>query len=313
MEVATADGNVCSAEMCVLLFDPPQVAATTVPNYHYLGSRKVIDICLGETITFTDQSVASGTSLIAGHSWECSEYGNASTPNYEIKPVQSGSFTVTHSVINSCGCESKEYYDVVVRDVEVEFELSCYGTVCAGSTHTYTLRRPNCEKYIWTVDRGNIIAGDGTPEITVQWDNSPLGYGVITLDLSYCDVICSNTHSVRIPIISNNVEIVGGDTVCVGDSVVYEVALWGSTEYKWSINPSQGVLKKTYKNANSQLVSFNTVGTYEISVEYYNDFLDCGKFYSLTKNVVVKEKLEISPFSSKICQDETKTSKNTKV
>jgi len=310
VEVTTANGSVCSAEMCVVLFDPPQIGAIILPTYNYVGGVKVIDICLGETISFTDNSTATGTSPIVSHYWG-SPYGIADTEYYEIIPSQAGSFQVEHTIINSCGCKSSEIYEVVVRNTELNFELECYGTACAGSTHRYTLTEPLCSQYIWTVKDGFIIpvAGQNPNEVTIRWNNSSVGYGVISLDLSHCNAGKCANNSIRIPIISDNVEISGPDVVCVDEKVVYELPLWGSTEYVWTINPPLPpyvVFNKTYKNANSRLVSFNTVGTYEISVNYYNGFLNCGRFHSLPKTIQVKERLEIDPESSSICKGETK-------
>ena len=301
------NGSVCYAELCVVLLDTPRADATSVPAYNNVGGWKVIEICLGETISFTDNSTATGTSPVTGYYWG-SPYGVSGTADYEITPSQTGTFQVEHRIINSCGCEDVEYYKVTVIDTDIKFELSCYGTVCAGSTHTYTLIEPHCGRYIWSVEGGDIFKGQGTPQITIQWHNTSLGYGVISLDLSGCEATRCPVNSIRIPIISDNAEITGPELVCVGENVVYEVPLWGSTEYKWSITPQNGVVRQnTYKNANSQIVSFDKTGTYEISVEYYNEFLDCGEFYSLTKTVYVKEKLEIDPERSKICEGAEET------
>jgi len=308
--LTTSDGNVCSSELCVALIDSPQEGAKSDPAYIIIGDKKMIEVCIGTTITFTDNS--SGTLIT--NLWK-SEYGITNAPIYEITPMQAGDFVVEHRVMNYCGCEDVEYYFVKVNEAKLTFDLSCYGTVCDGSTHTYTLIEPHCSNYQWLVsNNGEILpypGGQGTPQITVKWDDSEhIGYGTISLDLSDCEVdaVCSS-NVIRIPIISDNVEISGPDIVCVGDKAVYDLPLWGSTKYIWTITPSSNVEHHIYKNENSRIVTFYNSGTYTISVKYYNDFLDCGSngLRSLTKTVIVKPKLEITPENSTICNGESQT------
>lgn len=135
VQIATSDGSICEATKDIFLIEKPQIGSSSIPSYRWENGIKVIDICLGETVTFTNESATSNTDLI-GHYWE-SIYGTASTENYTIENVMQGT-KVTHRIINNCGCEAEETYEIRILEGQ-KLELSCYGTVCEGAEGTLYL------------------------------------------------------------------------------------------------------------------------------------------------------------------------------
>jgi hypothetical protein len=47
--------------------------------------------------------------------------------------------------------------------------------VCANQTYTYNIPAIAGSTYVWTVTGGTIISGQGTNQITVQWDSGTEG------------------------------------------------------------------------------------------------------------------------------------------
>ena len=130
--------NTCTAELCLVLIDPPHIASTTVPAYYIdQNGEKVIEVCLDDTVELMDASVAGQTPIV-GYMWK-TPFGDASTPNHTIVANQTGGYDIEHFVQNECGCEDIEKIQIRVLNSE-KIELSCYGTVCAGAETTYTLR-----------------------------------------------------------------------------------------------------------------------------------------------------------------------------
>jgi hypothetical protein len=296
-QVITNEGYTCTATKNVVLIEKPVIGSTTNPPYEYEGGGKVIKVCVGTDVEFTDAS-STANSDISGYYWD-SPYGTVSTKDYTIENIQQG-VKVIHRIYNNCGCYDEEEYKIEVIEGE-QLKLSCYGTVCEGATVTYTALNTNCNQYNWFVNGGHIILGQGTPTITVLWDNPQEGYGIIGIDGSACGgSYCPNMMSVKIPIITSNVDISGQSTACIGEAVIYSVPLYGSTEYNWTVTPLSGVSTSAYNGANQILLNFTTAGTYQLSVTYRCDFLDCGWFTSQTKTIVVKPKLAISG-KDKIC------------
>lgn len=289
-DVTMSDGSACTATKDIALMEKPTIGATTVPAYEDNGGTYTIRVCKGEDIYFTDAS-STGNSDIVGHYWETSLGDVASTKDFVVRGVVQD-MAVTHRVYNNCGCYEEEAYQVELLGGE-PLQLECYGTVCEGATVTYKVASAPCDKYMWAVDGGRIVAGQGTPTPTIVWDDPRNGYGVIGLDGNLCgNNYCPKLLSLKVPIICGNVEIKGQATACVGDAVLYSVPLYGSTEYRWTVSP--GVGQHPRNGANEMVLQFDTPGTYTLKVEYRCDFLDCGWYASATKTVAVRPRLKIS-------------------
>ena len=303
VQITTSNGQTCDATKDIFLIEKPQIGSSSIPSYRWENGIKVIEICLGETIVFTNESATSNTDL-TGHYWN-SIYSTASSENYTIENVMQET-KVYHKIINNCGCDDEETYEIRIMGGE-KLELSCYGTVCENTTVTYEALNANCSDYNWFVEGGQIVSGQHSPKITIQWGSTDCGYGVLGLDGGLCDNFCKKLMSVKIPIITNNAKIKGQEIACVDEVALYSLTLWGSTEYTWTITPSQGVIQSHYDNANQTLLTFNSPGTYQLNVTYKCDFLDCGPFTSQTKTIVVNPKLKIDSENEKICLGQAAT------
>ena len=298
--VNIGDSLSCSVSVCIFLIESPRVASTSVPAFYYDEfGLKHIEICQNELIELTDMSSA-GTTPITSYLWS-SPYGNGSSDHYSIRPTQSGEFSIAHSVQNECGCVDEEKIYVRVT-APTKLEISCYGTACAETAATYTANGPTCTQYHWLVEGGSISHGQGTPTITVMWGEPSSGYGVVSLDASFCDTACDALLSVKVPVISDNVDITGPDTVCAGDYEMYGLPAWGATNYKWILNPTTGAYIQGGTDPNQCLVEFREAGTYLITVNYYCPFLECGPF-TATKKVFVMKRLKIESDVSTLCED----------
>ncbi len=302
VNVVTSDSNTCTAETCVLLMESPTINSQTIPMYHYEQDKKVIEVCLDQTIELMDLSTAGQTPIV-GYQW-ITPFGDASTPNHTIVVNQTGEHIIKHFVQNECGCEG--YEEIIVRVSESsELELSCYGTVCAGSEASYTLLSPYCSKYMWSVEGGTYTSDPSNPAtINVLWGEPTSGYGVISIDASFCESPCKALTSIKIPVISRNTEIEGPTVVCVGDVQQFELPVWGSTSYFWQIVPSVGVYMANTEELNQVLLQFSQTGPYTLKATYECEFLNCGPF-TTTKTIVVKDTMSINSDDNTLCKGAT--------
>ena len=285
----------------VHLIDKPVVSSSSVPDYSVvLDGGKKIRVCAEDLIVLTDCSV-SESSEITDYYWECE--GVVSNGRvFEYRPYGEGVFSIIHRVYNACGCYDEEIIEIEVA-AHCQLEMNCYGTVCGGSERTYTLISPSCSTYIWSVENGIIISGQGSDKLTVKWGNPESGYGVITLDGSSCNCDCKARKSIRVPIISNGVGIDGPDTVCVGTENLFRLPMYGSTNYTWTVEPAASVIVSG-NLPNERFVIFPTPGTYTLKAEYNCPFLHCSGM-SDVHTVEVLGSLQVLPQSAKICQGET--------
>ena len=303
VNVVTSDSNSCTEEVCVLLMESPTIGSNTVPNYYNQNGQKVIEVCRGQTIELMDMSTTELTPIV-GYQW-ITPFGDASTPNHTIIASQTGNFSIKHFVQNECGCEG--YEEIILRVVEeLKLELSCYGTVCAGSNETYTLLNPYCSQYMWSVEGGTYTTDPSNPAtIDVQWGNPSSGYGVISIDAAFCDAPCKAMASIKIPVITNSAEISGPDVVCVGDFNLFELPIWGSTYYLWNINPSVGDSDMVNtEELNQVLLKFQQPGPYTLSAKYGCDFIPCGPD-STEKTIIVKDTMSIKSSDNTLCKGAT--------
>ncbi len=299
--VITDSGTSCSITQNVRLIEKPEIYVTTIPAYVELPSgEKIIYVCKGETVEFFDHSSTSNTDIV-GYYWESDEtHLTASTPNFRIENVWHHEDIVHHRVYNNCGCYDEEEYIIKVMEGEI-LELSCYGTVCEDAVVTYTAMQPVCDQYSWYVEGGTIIQGQDQKEVTVHWNNPQNGYGIIGLDGNLCgEHACPAMLTKRIPIIEDGLTIEGQDLVCVDEAVIYSVPLYGSTEYNWDVQPTTGISIHEVNGANQKLIHFDQPGTYQITVSYECEFLECGKFTSKVLTVTVKPRLTITG-NERIC------------
>lgn len=296
--VTLADGTVCTATARVKLIATPTAAATTVPAYSVDASGdKVIRVCKGSRVEFLDCSTSDGSD-IAGYHWSCTQAPGSATPRYVIDNVQADD-KVYHRVYNNCGCYDEERYRIEVLEGE-RLEVDCYGTVCEGAVVTYTATNPSCDEYLWHVEGGTLVDGQQSSTPTVQWDRPHSGSGVLSLDGVRCGgETCPSMLSVRVPVIQDGLRIEGPQRVCLGESVLYSLPLFGSTRYDWSITPAAD-MESDMEHGNEMRLTFTAAGTYRIRATYRCDFLGCGPYESQELVVTVRPVLAIEG-SDRIC------------
>ena len=298
VEVTDADGNVCSVTKTVLLMERPVASVNTVPDWTEEDGRRIIYVCRGESVEFMDVSSTTNTD-IAGYYWRNEWNGSTSSSQNFIVSNVLEKMEIIHRVYNNCGCYDEIAFEIRVNDGET-LELGCYGTVCAHQEVTYTAISPSCDAYMWSVDGGSIQAGQGTPTVTVVWDNPLSGFGTIGIDGTLCgEHVCPGLLTKRVPILIDGLGISGQQTACVGEAVEYTVPLYGSTHYVWHIWSDSTYVSYNIQE-NKRILKFTHEGTFYIAVDYECDFLDCHDLHSDTLVVTVKSPLVVAG-DSRIC------------
>ncbi|MBQ6276699.1 MAG: T9SS type A sorting domain-containing protein [Bacteroidales bacterium] len=296
LSVYGQDDEFCEKQLCVDLIERPVAGIATNPTEtgYTPSGVKYIDVCDGQEIQFYDNSTSVPESPIVGYYWRVGNQTSAMqnfsfTADYTL---YGGTTTVVHRVVNECGCEDSVMYIVNISKYPA-LEVDCFGTACENTTATYHAVN-SCSNYMWHIEGGHIQSGQGTSSLTVMWDDIDDGYGYIALNGVSCGQTCPSLTYLPIPVISDNAEIQGPDVVCVDDIVYFELPLWASTEYNWSIvytNPSDvRVLFSGHRH--KYLVEFRNPGTYTIKCIYNCGFLGCGGV-AQAKTVVVTKPFNI--------------------
>ena len=300
VDALLSDSSVCTSRIQVLLEDKPVADIISIPNYIVNVNdpeEKWLEVCAGDTLSFIDNSTSEERPIV-DYYWEF-PYGISNNRSISFVAREPGDYSIIHRVYNECGCYDEVTINLIVKD-ECPLELSCYGTVCAYSQQSYSMLSPNCTDYLWSVQGGTLSSPQHNPGILVQWGAPESGYGMIYLDGANCECECKSRKSIRIPVISGNINITGPDTLCIYNQYTYSVPLWGATQYSWTVTPSTGV---TFAEKNNILtLTPQQNGTYNISVTYSCEFLGCGP-YTVTKTIYVQNPLAVTttPSEEEVC------------
>lgn len=300
------DSEVCVEELCINLIDKPNAGIESNPiQTEIIGNTKHIYVCNGQVINLYDNSFSDPDAPIVGYYWYdgINTYADENITITADGSVYGNWIKLKHTVVNECGCEDWVYYEVHISKYPT-LSVDCYGTACEGSEVTYTANN-QCDTYYWSVEGGDITAGQQTSSVTVNWNDVENGYGYIALDGSCHGNLCPYLTYLPIPVIQNEVDISGPEIVCQGDIVYYELPQFASTEYNWEITPSTGINVMQSGARHKYMVEFNQLGTYTISADYDNSFLECGGAAN-DLSVLVKEAVGITGDVS-VCAGETES------
>lgn len=283
----------CEKQLCIDLIERPVAGIISNPTEagYTPSGVQYINVCDDQEIQFYDNSFSPSDSPIVGYYWRIGSE-TSSTQNFTFiadRNIYGSSATIVHKVVNECGCEDSITYIVNISKFPT-LSLDCFGTACENTSATY--HTSGCSDYMWYVEGGHILRGQGSPNLTVMWDDVSNGYGYIALDASCNDESCPYLTYLPIPVISDNVDINGPDIVCIDDIVYFELPQWASTAYTWSILPSSGYTPMFSGHPHKYMIQFNYPGTYTINCSYNCDFLECGG-NAQSKTVIVTKSLAI--------------------
>ena len=198
------------------------------------------------------------------YSWSVSALGTIDDTSSSTINVTWGSTTGTATLTltesNPNGCSTTITHDVDVRDWPV---ITGNFDVCAGSEETYSTPQVSGHTYNWAVTGGNITAGLGTDEITVQWSSQTAG----TIELEQGPDAGSLVYTSKEVTINSPQANAGSDTsVCYGNSIQLEAS--GGIGYSW--DPVTGLNDPNISNpvltpgSNPEVASVDS--TYQVTV-----------------------------------------------
>lgn len=181
----------------------------------------------------------------------------------------------------------------VVYPIQVVVKVNGNNKPCPNTMENYVATYGSGETYEWSISpqtAGSVASGNGTPNVTVQWNNtsSPVSAYVI-VKMRKCATVYYDSLPVTIfamPVLG----ITGPDSICNGTLLNLTVTGSGSSGVTWAYpggtytgNPLSVVL-----NAN---INANSTFTFVATVSNPNG---CPGSISVSKNVLVKPKPAVS-------------------
>jgi PKD repeat protein len=274
----TENNSGCSAtdHRCVKIIESPVAVITIHP----------LQVCKNTWLNFLSNSSGAISYL-----WDFGDPGSGGKnssllQNPEHRYASAGSYVVTLVVGNACGCTDSATVTMTVID-QPGPRIECATTVCDGTKKCYWTP-DSCAgaTYTWSVTGGTILPPYNTSSICVQW-GSGNPQGTVSLAITGCGSICSDTTTIDIPIVPSTTTITGASEVCTGDDDVYSLPAWpGVCCYDWKISPNSNYFIIAGDSTNHIQVHWPPPpGTYIVSVSWHHSTDTCGGSATMTVNV----------------------------
>ena len=130
-----------------------------------------VEICIGSTASFTDQSSAPGSSVTQWQ-WNFGDAQGATTANPVHLFTAPGTYTVTLAITSAIGCISDTLSKTVIVNPLPAANFSFNAPQCAGQSISFSdasaANAGSIVKWTWNM-------GDGSPS-TVRTSNTPFSY-----------------------------------------------------------------------------------------------------------------------------------------
>lgn len=165
------------------------------------------ETCMGNAVKLT-------AAWASGYAYQWS----TGSTNREINVYESGNYVLT---VTSNGCSAKDSVYITVHPLPT-ITFSGDSIICIGMTTTIYASAPNAASFRWSV------ADNTTDHITVS-PQQTTRYSVNVVDVNGC----SNSAQINVTVLDlPTPSITGPDSVCVGDSVLWQV--FGGIAYLWN-------------------------------------------------------------------------------
>lgn len=269
----TVNGCEATTSFCVEIIEGPQAMFETIPP----GLPDPIEICLYSELVLVDVSTASASSPIVSYLWDWGDgHITPMSPGAVASSVSHaydnpGMYTVTLTVVNSCGCSSSFSREVRVSEFEAP-KIACPRVVCEGERAVYTIPDDYaCAPSSWSVVGGTMLYADPV-RVEVLWDmvDPNIGFGYVSYET--CDP-CRMTVVEPVPVVLQSAIIQGPAVICQGEQYVFRLPKWPSTEFNWSIS-GPAIIEPTDQRNEIAVRAYGT-GLISLSCYYSNTVLGC--------------------------------------
>jgi hypothetical protein len=251
------------------------VTPTVTTNYTAIGTNSagckdtaisIVTVnALPLVIASADDTICKGESAAVSVSGNASSYSwntGSTATSISVVPITTTSYTVTGTI---GACTANDVVRVIVNPKPSPSIVGAASACQFASNVTYSVAAITGNTYVWSISGGNIISGQNTNSIKVNWlDPGSQTITVLQTNTSNCSTSASKTiniNSTPEPLISGNT------TFCKNDTVLYSVSSILGNNYSWSV--LNGVILSG-QNTNSVVIKWTGSGTGRIIVTESN-------------------------------------------
>jgi gliding motility-associated-like protein len=178
--------------------------------------------CGNDTATYFISAISNATDYTWSISGGTILSGQGTTSITVNWGSSSGTFTVSVTAANICGGSTASSLTVTVQAPEPVMNASILGdTAVCPSIESYSIPNiPNATSYVWTVNGGTILNGQGTTGINVEWPSAGL-QTVSVVAQNSCGTSSAASVTVNVhPAPTAPTVTMQNDTICEGTSTV---------------------------------------------------------------------------------------------
>ena len=243
-----------------------QLVVLTVTDIHGNTETKPVTITVSSTVTISDIIVStcidgalayprftvevSGGTGPYTYSWGVIEPGMPfaelpstfsatsyiSNPLFNVTSLPIGTYTITLEVTDANGCSAYTEFILDHKGIPFDNTTILNSDACEGEIKSYSVSsHPLITSYVWSITGGNIISGQGTPDVTVEWGVGITG-GVLTCDMTTSVCILSVKNIVTINPIQQAAFVSPATVVCEGSEHTYTLNVDPAyISYNWTV------------------------------------------------------------------------------
>jgi gliding motility-associated-like protein len=238
-----------------------------VPNKPDLRGANLA--CLGTNENYRINLPASGVTF----NWTVSgaTYTGSGTQINATWAANSQSAQICADAENGCGKSDSICINVAISKTPDPLSISGNAEMCPNTATSYSVP-PNAaiENYNWTVTGGDILNGQGTSLITVNWGSGASGRVCMTSS-NRCGVAQPTCYNVTIRNqLPDSVAITGSTLICSNDTSVFSIPSEPEMTYQWDRPTGGFIMSGQGTNTISVIWNLLAVGNRTISVTKIN-------------------------------------------
>jgi len=190
-----------------------------------------------------------------------------------------------------CTASTPSIHTVTVNPLPIP-TFSGENSVCIGVPGKIYTTQSGKQDYVWTIPPQATITGGGTSTdntATITWN----AVGTYSIGINYsepgtlCTAVNPGTYTVTVNALPTPTFTAGESPVCIGVAGKTYITQSGKSDYVWTIPPEATVTAGGTSTDNSVTVTWNTVGSYTISVNYTEPSTQCTAVNPTPYNVTV--------------------------
>ncbi|MCX7696391.1 MAG: gliding motility-associated C-terminal domain-containing protein [Bacteroidales bacterium] len=257
-------GNICRTTSA-----PIQVNVLPSPSKPIITPLGSLNLCSGDSVILT-------TSLYDAYTWYP---GNQQSQSITV--TSGGMYYVR--VYNNNGCS--QISDPVFVNVYPRPSANVLGfsIACLSANENYTTYHLPNVSYLWTVNNGYVVSGNGTHDVLVHFYDT--GYAYVGVHVTDINSGCSSYDSLEVRVLEAPTAFAGNDvSICKGDTIqLYGI---GGVQMQWQ--PSLGL---NDPSSSSPLAS----PPYTIDYVFATSNGSCVDYDTVRVNVVDRPHVDAGP------------------